>query len=179
PDQIPCKVFFAFSHRDVTVSTTSWTMGFCRIAFQVFVKNADTWDHRPLHQSGMAEKKPMKVWNAAGMVSVKKTTTPFHNSISFWETACHKLPNHSVIAPQFFTMAMIPAMAAATPAIIPITGSREIFSAPKETARAAITGVSAVNATNNAPSMMTKFCIGSGSIPNTSLTAVIMETRGG
>src|SRR5699024_239367 len=84
PDQIPCKVFFAFSHRDVTVVTTSWTIGFCRIAFQVFMKNADTWDHKPLHQSGTAEKKPMKVWNAAGMVSVKKTTTPFHNSISFW-----------------------------------------------------------------------------------------------
>ena len=51
-------------------------------------------------------------------------------------------------------------MAAATPAIMPITGSREIFSAPKETAKAAITGVSAVNATNNAPRMMTKFCTG-------------------
>ena len=84
-----------------------------------------------------------------------------------------------MIAPQFFTMAMIPAMAAATPAIIPITGSREMFSAPKETAKAAITGVSAVNATNNAPRMMTKFCTGSGSMPNTSLTAVIMATRGG
>ena len=46
-------------------------------------ENADTCDHRPLHQSGIAEKKPMKIWNAAGMVSVKKTTTPFHNSISF------------------------------------------------------------------------------------------------
>lgn len=61
PDQIPYRVFFAFSHKEVIVVTTSWTMGFCRIAFQVFVKNADTCDHRPLHQSGMAEKKPMKV----------------------------------------------------------------------------------------------------------------------
>ena len=121
----------------------------------------------------------MKVWNAAGMVSVKKTTSPFHNSISFWDTVCHKFPNHSVIAPQFFTMAMIPAIAAATPAMIPITGSREMFSAPKDTAKAAITGVNAVNATSNAPRMMTKFCTGSGSIPNTSLTAVIMATRGG
>ena len=55
-DQIPCRVFFAFSHKEVIVVTTSWTMGFCRIAFQVFAKNVDTCDHRPLHQSGMAEK---------------------------------------------------------------------------------------------------------------------------
>ena len=82
-DQIPCRVFFAFSHKEVIVVTTSWTMGFCRIAFQVFAKNVDTCDHRPLHQSGMAEKKLMKVWNAAGIVSVKKTIGPFHNSTSF------------------------------------------------------------------------------------------------
>ena len=110
---------------------------------------------------------------------MKKTTSPFHNSISFWNTDCHKFPNHSVIAPQFFTIAIIPAMAAATPAIIPITGSREMFSAPKETARAAITGVNAVNATSKAPRITTKFCTGSGSMPNTSLTAVIMATNGG
>ena len=56
PAQMPCRVFFAFSHKEVIVVTTSCTMGFCRIAFQEFVKNADTCDHRPLHQSGMAEK---------------------------------------------------------------------------------------------------------------------------
>ena len=73
---MPCRVFFAFSHRALMVVTTRWTMGFCRIVFQVFVKNENAWDHRPLHQSGMS-KKPMKVWNAAGMVSVKKTTPQF------------------------------------------------------------------------------------------------------
>ena len=31
----------------------------------------------------------MNFWNAAGIVSVKKTTSPFHNSISFSDTACH------------------------------------------------------------------------------------------
>src|SRR5699024_1353445 len=57
PDQIPCRVFFPFSHRDVTVSTTSCTIGFPRIVFQVSVKKEATCDHRLFHHSGMVEKK--------------------------------------------------------------------------------------------------------------------------
>ena len=38
-----------------------------------------------------------------------------------------RLPNHSVMAPQFWMMAMIPAMAAATAAITAMIGRREIF----------------------------------------------------
>ena len=41
----------------------------------------------------------------------------------------HKFPNHSVIAPQFFMMAMIPTMAAATRAMMPSIGRSEMLSA--------------------------------------------------
>ena len=40
-------------------------------------------------------------------------------------------------------------------------------------------GTKAVNATSNAPRIITKFCTGSGSMPKTSLTAVMIATRGG
>src|SRR5699024_10322134 len=117
------------------------------ILFQILTKNAETCDHRLLHHCGIAEKKSTNFCAAAGMVSVKNTTTLFQSSISFADTVSQSWPNRSVIAPQFFTMAMIAAMAAATPAMMPITGSSEILSAPNATESAAITGVRAVKAT--------------------------------
>lgn len=96
-----------------------------------------------------------------------------------WDTVCHRFPNHSVIAPQFCTMAMIPAMAAATAAITAMIGRSEMLSAPKDTARAAMTGARAVNAAISAPRMIMKFCTGPGRLENHSLTVVIAATRGG
>lgn len=95
------------------------------------------------------------------------------------QTVFHRFPNHSVMAPQFWMMAMIPAMAAATAAMMPMMGSMEIFNAPIATEMAAITGVSAVNAARSAPRMMTKFCTGPGRRSNHPPMAVITETRDG
>ena len=149
------------------------------ILFQILTKNAETCDHRPLHHCGMEEKKSINFCAAAGIVSVKNTTTLSQSSISFADTVSQSWPNHSVIAPQFFTMAMIAAMAAATPAMMPITGSSEILSAPKATESAAIIGVRAVKATSSAPRITTKFCTGSGSMPKIPLTVSMTATRGG
>ena len=82
----------------------------------------------------------------------------------------HKFPNHSVMAPQFWIMAIIPAIAAATAAITAMIGRREIFNAPTETAKAAMTGVSAVKAASRTPRMMIKFCTDPGSCWNHPLT---------
>ena len=68
-----------------------------------------------------------------------------------------QLSNHCVIAPQFCIIAIIPAIAAATAAMTAIIGSIETFKAPIATEIAAMTGVRAVNAANNAPKIMTKF----------------------
>ena len=76
-------------------------------------------------------------------------------------------------------MAMIPAMAAATAAIMPMIGSREIFSAPTATDMAAMTGVSVVKATRSAPKIRTKFCTGPGSFSNQPLMAETTATKGG
>ena len=90
-----------------------------------------------------------------------------------------RLPNHSVIAPQFWIMAIIPAMAAATAAITAMIGRREMFSAPTDTAKAAMTGVSAVKAASRTPRIMIKFCTGPGSCWNQLLTVWITATSGG
>ena len=91
----------------------------------------------------------------------------------------HRFPNHSVMAPQFWMMAIIPAMAAATAAITAMIGRREIFNAPTDTAKAAITGVNAVKAASKAPRMTIKFCTGPGSCANHPLTVWITLTSGG
>lgn len=54
-------------------------------------------------------------------------------------------------------------------------GRSEMLSAPKDTARAAMTGARAVKATISAPRMIMKFCIGPGRLENHSLTVVIYE----
>ena len=50
------------------------------------------------------------------------------------------------IIDRFWIMAIIPAMASATAAITAMIGRREIFNAPTDTAKAAMTGVSTVKA---------------------------------
>src|SRR5699024_9510139 len=87
------KAFTAASFRPVAMETTVFLMPFHTdearlemadqmdeaafwILAQIFVKNEATVDHKLLHHCGIWEKKSKKDWKAAGIVSVKKETSP-------------------------------------------------------------------------------------------------------
>ena len=110
---------------------------------------------------------------------MKNVQIDFHACEHFSFTFVHKSPNHSVIVPQFFTIAIIPVIATATPAIIPIIGNNGTLNVFTAKATAAIVGATAVNTAINAPSITAKFCTGSGSFAKKSPTVFNPEAIGG
>ena len=99
------------------------------------------------------------------MVSVKNEQIEDHISDPFSFKFSQVFCSHSDIEAQFFTTAIIPAIAAATPAMIAMIGSNGTSNAVTANATAAIAGASAENVAISTPRITTKFCTGSGIFP--------------
>ena len=76
----------------------------------------------------------VKMLTSPSHIPLKKSEMPCQILMMAVDTFSHKPLNHSVMAPQFFMIAMIATTAAIIAAIIAMIGRRETLSAPKPTA---------------------------------------------